>query len=133
MQVEVGPRPGRHLGRVTQAVAADPHRVLGRRELGQDDTLLLYVTDHGTKAKDDGTNTAITLWGPDESLRVTELRELLALLPPHLRVVMLMSQCYSGGFAHLVSTATCGRATRCQEALVELKKGQATVKCRWYR
>ena len=75
------------------------------RNLRPGDTLLLYVTDHGTKAKDDGTNTAITLWGADESLSVTELREQLALLDPRVRVVMLMSQCYSGGFSHLVSTA----------------------------
>jgi thiol-disulfide isomerase/thioredoxin len=75
------------------------------RELKSGDTLLLYVTDHGTKAKDDSTNTSITLWGTDESLPVNELREQLALLDPGVRVVMLMSQCYSGGFSHLVSTA----------------------------
>ena len=74
------------------------HRALGGR-----DTLLLYVTDHGQKNRDDPLNNSITLWGPNESLSVSELRELLGRLRPTVRVVMLMSQCYSGAFAHLVS------------------------------
>src|SRR5437762_1474883 len=74
------------------------HRALGRR-----DTLLLYVTDHGQKNAEDSLNNSITLWGPNESLSVSELRELLRMLRPGVRVVMLMSQCYSGAFAHLVA------------------------------
>ena len=74
------------------------HRALGRR-----DTLLLYVTDHGQKNAEDSLNNSITLWGPKESLSVSELRELLRMLRPGVRVVMLMSQCYSGAFAHLVA------------------------------
>src|SRR5437764_848639 len=74
------------------------HRALGRR-----DTLLLYVTDHGQKNAEDTLNNSITLWGPKESLSVSELRELLRMLRPGVRVVMLMSQCYSGAFAHLVA------------------------------
>jgi hypothetical protein len=62
------------------------------------DTLLLYVTDHGTKNRDDLDNNAITLWG--ESLSVNELRHLIAQLPDELRVVSLMSQCFSGSFAN---------------------------------
>ena len=38
------------------------------------------------------------LW-KDEKLRCRELRELLATLDPGVRVVMLMSQCFSGSFA----------------------------------
>lgn len=62
------------------------------------DTMLLYVTDHGERNKDDLADNTITLW--HESLSVTELRELLATLRPGVRVVMLMSQCFSGSFAH---------------------------------
>jgi thiol-disulfide isomerase/thioredoxin len=62
------------------------------------DTLLFYVTDHGEKNEDDLRDNTITLWGG--TLSVSELRELLALLDPGVRVVMLMSQCYSGAFAN---------------------------------
>ncbi len=65
------------------------------------DTLLFYVTDHGTKDREDPTNNKITLWGNGESLSVRELRPMLARLDPGVCVVLLMSQCFSGGFAHL--------------------------------
>jgi hypothetical protein len=70
------------------------------------DTLLFYVTDHGTKNAADLANNRITLWGDHESLSVTELRGLFARLDPHVRVVVLMSQCYSGAFAHLMDMGT---------------------------
>jgi thiol-disulfide isomerase/thioredoxin len=64
------------------------------------DTLLFYVTDHGDRnAKDEKDNT-IALWG--EKLSVTELRAMLAVFDPGVRVVMLMSQCFSGSFAHVI-------------------------------
>jgi thiol-disulfide isomerase/thioredoxin len=66
------------------------------------DTLLLYVTDHGTKNTADLTNNDITLWGKQESLSVRELHALIERLDPGVRVVALMSQCYSGSFASLV-------------------------------
>jgi thiol-disulfide isomerase/thioredoxin len=66
--------------------------------LRRGDTLLFYVTDHGHKNATDLTNNAIVLWGED--LSVIELRQLLALLDPHVRVVMLMSQCFTGSFAN---------------------------------
>jgi hypothetical protein len=62
------------------------------------DTLLVYVTDHGSKNRDDTSNNAIVLW--HESLSVAELRTMLAGLPTGVRVVMLMSQCFSGSFAY---------------------------------
>jgi len=65
------------------------------------DTLLLYVTDHGTKNARDTRDNRITLWGKGESLSVGQLRGHLARLDPGVRVVMLMSQCYSGSFANL--------------------------------
>jgi thiol-disulfide isomerase/thioredoxin len=69
------------------------------------DVLLLYVTDHGTRGKNHPTENAITLWGKDERLTVLELSELIAGLPPGVRVVTLMSQCFSGGFADLPALA----------------------------
>ncbi len=66
------------------------------------DTLVLYVTDHGTQNTDDLWNNRITLWGRGEYLEATELRRLIARLDPGVRVVQLMSQCYSGSFANLM-------------------------------
>jgi thiol-disulfide isomerase/thioredoxin len=68
--------------------------------LASGDTLLLYVTDHGKKDPEGLGDNSISLWG--EQLSVTELRELLAHIDPGVRVVMLMSQCYSGGFANAI-------------------------------
>jgi thiol-disulfide isomerase/thioredoxin len=65
------------------------------------DTLLFYVTDHGSRDPAGSGDSRITLWGADEAVSVHELRDLLARLDPAVRVVMLMSQCYSGGFASL--------------------------------
>jgi len=70
------------------------------RQLGPGDTLLLYVTDHGEQNKNDLTNNTIVLW--HESLSVSQLRDLLAKLAPGVRVVMVMSQCFSGSFANAV-------------------------------
>lgn len=72
------------------------------------DTLLFYVTDHGEINKDDLTDNTIVLW--KEMMSVSELREIFARLPPDLRVVMLMSQCFSGSFASLAvnSDNVCG-------------------------
>jgi thiol-disulfide isomerase/thioredoxin len=63
------------------------------------DTLLVYVTDHGTRHGNDNGNNRILLWGPEEHITVRELSALLAMFKPGVRVVSLMSQCYSGGFA----------------------------------
>src|SRR4029453_6465498 len=61
------------------------------------DTLLVFVTDHGTRNAEDPNNGSITLW--DQSLSVLEFRALLAPLHPGVRVVTIMSQCFSGAFA----------------------------------
>lgn len=74
-----------------------------KSELRAGDTLFVYVTDHGSKNADDLRNNKIVLWGKDESLPVSELRKLLAQLNPRVRVIMVMSQCYSGAFAHLAT------------------------------
>ncbi len=61
------------------------------------DTLFVFVTDHGNKDADDPENGFINLW--NESLSLLEFRALLACLQPGVRVVSVMSQCYSGAFA----------------------------------
>jgi|SRR5450631_1807916 len=70
-----------------------------RGRLRPGDTLLVYVTDHGSQSRRDPIENRITLWG--ESISVRKLGALLARLPPSVRVVSLMSQCFSGGFAYL--------------------------------
>jgi thiol-disulfide isomerase/thioredoxin len=92
---DVPPRPA------TKAALAAWFATEGRA-LAPGDVLLFYVTDHGTKNADDLTNNKITLWGSGENLSVQELAALLDELDPGVRVVTVMSQCYSGSFAGLV-------------------------------
>ena len=61
------------------------------------DTLFLFVTDHGTRNAEDPDNGLISLW--NETLSVLEYRALLGYLRPGVKVVNVMSQCYSGAFA----------------------------------
>jgi thiol-disulfide isomerase/thioredoxin len=75
-------------------------------ELRAGDTLLLFVTDHGERGKTPADN-RITLWNR-ESVTVRELGDLTAGLPGGVRVVTVMSQCYSGGFAELALRARPG-------------------------
>ena len=79
-----------------------------RTRLHPGDTLLVYVTDHGSKNADDLTDNHITLWGENEFLSVKELRAELERLDPAVRVVTLMSQCYSGAFTHLTEAHATG-------------------------
>jgi hypothetical protein len=85
------------------ATVASLSRTVGelRGRLHAGDTLLVYVTDHGTQSQRDPIENRITLWGVHESISVRKLGALLARLPPSVRVVSLMSQCFSGGFAYL--------------------------------
>lgn len=79
-----------------------------RTRMRPGDTLLLYVTDHGLDAPDPLDN-RIVLWGGGGGLSVRQLRAQLERLPPGVRVVALMSQCYSGGFALLSERpSSCG-------------------------
>lgn len=72
------------------------------RDLRAGDTLLFYVTDHGEKNADDLTNNSITLWGEKEKLPVSELQTMLDGVDPGVRVVLVMSQCFSGAFSRLM-------------------------------
>jgi thiol-disulfide isomerase/thioredoxin len=67
------------------------------------DQLLIFVTDHGTGNTEDPDNGAISLW--EEEIEVREFGELLAMLPPGVQTVMVMSQCYSGTFAAAIDGA----------------------------
>ena len=103
--------PGVELRPATLASLARAVRELrGRLEPG--DTLLVYVTDHGTQSRRDPTENRITLWGARASISVARLGALLARLPPGVRVVSLMSQCYSGGFAYLHESRERSRVPR---------------------
>ena len=77
-----------------------------RTQLRPRDTLLLYVTDHGSKNEPDTADNRIVLWGAKESISVKELARLVGRLDPGVRVVALMSQCFSGAFANLMSVRT---------------------------
>jgi hypothetical protein len=72
-----------------------------RARLRPGDILLVYVTDHGSQNRRDPLDNRISLWGEHESVSARKLGALLARLPPSVRVVSLMSQCFSGGFAYL--------------------------------
>lgn len=101
--------PGAALQPATR-VALDRYFTAARARLKPGDTLLVYVTDHGTGHPSDPLENRITLWGRREALSVRQLRALLARLDPRVRVVTLMSQCFSGGFARLYdpSGRVCG-------------------------
>ncbi len=62
-------------------------------------TLFLFVTDHGTKGKGPLGN-KIELWR--ENVDVRQLRAMMQPLGKKNRVVTVMSQCYSGGFANVL-------------------------------
>lgn len=72
-----------------------------RGSLHAGDTLLVYVTDHGEDDAKGPDGNRIVLWGAHEGLSVRELRAWLGRLHPGVRVVSVMSQCFSGGFAGL--------------------------------
>jgi thiol-disulfide isomerase/thioredoxin len=94
----------------SMALQPATHEALGRwfagtgSHLRAGDTLLLYVTDHGTPNPKDPNNNRISLWGRGAHLSVDDLGALLSKLDPGVRVVALMSQCFSGGFARLYQT-----------------------------
>jgi thiol-disulfide isomerase/thioredoxin len=91
--------PGFTLRAATPAEVDRWFATIGSR-LREGDTLLLYVTDHGTKNTPDTRDNRITLWGKGQGLSVSELRARLLKLDSRVRVVMLMSQCYSGSFTN---------------------------------
>jgi hypothetical protein len=67
------------------------------------DRLFVYVTAHGGKStdKDAPENTKLYLWN-NQSYEQSEMTELFNKVPPEVPVVLVMVQCYSGGFADTV-------------------------------
>jgi thiol-disulfide isomerase/thioredoxin len=63
------------------------------------DTVLIAVTDHGTREPAGRRESRISLWG--EHLTESELVEMLAPVGADVRIALWMSQCHSGGFALL--------------------------------
>ncbi len=71
-----------------------------RKTMPDGSTLLVFVTDHGTRGEDSPENGNISLW--NESMSVLEFRALLSQLAPGVRIVLVMSQCFSGTFANTI-------------------------------
>ncbi len=69
------------------------------------DRLIVYVTAHGGEAVagDDPFNTSITCWG-STSITMQELTGWLDQVSPDVPVVLVMAQCYCGGFSHTIFT-----------------------------
>ena len=71
-------------------------------KLGAQDRLLIYYTGHGGRGQpESATNTTIELWR-DQKMRMQEFAARLEKVPPHVPVVLVMVQCYSGGFANVI-------------------------------
>lgn len=71
------------------------------------DRLILYVTAHGGKSADKKKpeNTRIHLWNR-QTIDVLALQANLKKLPDDVAVVLVMAQCFSGGFAHAIFNDT---------------------------
>jgi hypothetical protein len=66
------------------------------------DRLIVYVTAHGSEGpENDPFNTTIDCWN-ERKIRAREFTEWLDKLPAEVPVVMVMAQCYCGGFGHTI-------------------------------
>ena len=66
------------------------------------DRLIIYVTAHGNPGpKDDPFDTSIDCWD-SKKITAREFSRWLDKLPPDMPVVMVMAQCYCGGFGRLI-------------------------------
>jgi hypothetical protein len=70
------------------------------KSLHDDDRLIIYYTGHGGSGHPSH-NTTLTLWN-EPDLTVKDFTALLDRLPPKVSVVLVMVQCYSGGFADVI-------------------------------
>ena len=72
-------------------------------QLKEGDRLLVYVTAHGGKSKDKKRpeNTQLFLWN-NQPILMTQLTRHLDKVPEEVPVIVVMVQCYSGGFANLI-------------------------------
>lgn len=70
--------------------------------VGAGDRLFVYVTAHGSSAKGKNKhNTTINCWGR-KAISAEQFTQMLDGLPEDVPVVMVMAQCYCGGFAHVI-------------------------------
>ncbi|MCA9189787.1 MAG: hypothetical protein R3E01_00290 [Pirellulaceae bacterium] len=68
----------------------------------QGDRLILYVTSHGAAGeRPEIYDTSISCWG-DKSVSMKELTGWLDKINPDVPVVLIMAQCYCGGFANAI-------------------------------
>lgn len=66
------------------------------------DRLIVYVTAHGGESKSDNPyNTTISCWD-DQSISARQFERWLDSVPSSVPVVLVMAQCYCGGFAHTI-------------------------------
>lgn len=72
-------------------------------KLESGDRLIIYVTAHGGRSSDKKSpnNTKLYLWNK-EQIQMKEFAEHLNKLPKDVSVVLVMVQCYSGGFANVI-------------------------------
>lgn len=80
------------------------HNSLSRLAKGMQagDRLIVYVTAHGGSAKGENKfNTSITCWN-DQSISARTFESWLDEVPAEVPVVMVMAQCYCGGFSHTI-------------------------------
>lgn len=71
-------------------------------QLRESDQVLIYFTGHGSASLSyDPFQTRINLW-KNASINVEEFNYLLSLFKKKTKVILVLTQCYSGGFAELV-------------------------------
>lgn len=74
--------------------------MIGRMTTG--DRLLVYVTAHGAEAKGRNPyNTSISCWD-NQKISAREFESWLDEVPADVPVILVMAQCYCGGFAHTI-------------------------------
>jgi len=79
------------------------------KKVKQGDRLLIYVTAHGGDGPDDNPrNTTISCWNK-ESITREEFTRWLDELPSNVPVILVMAQCYCGGFADTIFEPASGR------------------------
>lgn len=72
------------------------------RTVREGDRLFIYVTAHGSAGPaSDSQNTTIDCWN-DRRITARELSKWLDAFPPSVPVIMVMAQCYCGGFTHTI-------------------------------
>lgn len=77
------------------------------KKLKSGDRLIIYATAHGGKSGDKKkpSNTTIRLWNR-QTVDVRGLQGNLKKLPDDVTVILVMAQCFSGGFAHAIFNDT---------------------------